>query len=273
MMNTTAHVMNGQTTDNSFTKQTTLPGMKPVNRKPGSPTEKQDQIIQSSMEEDMDCWEQKIVRMFRIVCLVSVSFLIFACAENKNSLPYYNTPDFTPLFISENDAVKKINHQINDFSFTDQNNQIISQKEVEGKIHVANFFFTSCGLICPRMTNNMKLVQKEFMNDNQVDILSFSVTPWIDDVKKLNEYASLNEITSPTWHLLTGNKSSIYQLARQSYFAEEELGFTKDSTEFLHTEHFLLVDKTKRIRGIYNGTLELDVQQLIADIHSLKKEP
>ncbi len=220
----------------------------------------------------MDCWVQKIARMYRIVCFVSVSFLVCACAEKKNGLPYYNTPNFTPQFISESDAPKKINHRINDFSFTDQRNQVISQKEIEGKIHVANFFFTSCGLICPKMTNNMKLVQKEFMNDKQVDILSFSVTPWIDDVNKLNEYAGLNEITSSNWHLLTGNKASIYQLARQSYFAEEELGFSKDSTEFLHTEHFLLVDKTKRIRGIYNGTLELDVLQLIIDIKALKKE-
>src|SRR5258706_13200894 len=129
------------------------------------------------MEGDMDCWAQKIVRMFRIACFASVSLLIFACAEKKNSLPYYNTPDFTPQFISGNDAVKKINHQIADFSFIDQHNQIISQKEIDGKIHVANFFFTSCGLICPRMTNNMKLVQKEFMNDKQVAILSFTVTP------------------------------------------------------------------------------------------------
>lgn len=219
----------------------------------------------------MDCWVQKTVRMFRIVFL-GVSVLLFSCGRDENRLPYYNTPDFSPQFISESEARRKINHQIGDFSFIDQHNQAVSQKNVEGKIHVANFFFTSCGLICPRMTSHMKLVQKEFCRDDNVAILSFSVTPWIDDAAKLNEYAKLNEINSKNWHLLTGNKASIYQLARQSYFAEEELGFTKDSTEFLHTEHFLLVDKNKRIRGIYNGTLELDVQQLIEDIKTLKKE-
>lgn len=197
---------------------------------------------------------------------------MFSCGRDEHRLPYYNTPDFSPQFISESEAQEKINHQIGDFSFIDQHHQAVSQKNVEGKIHVANFFFTSCGLICPKMTNNMKLVQKEFSSDNNVAILSFSVTPWIDDATKLNEYAKLNEINSMNWHLLTGNKTAIYQLARQSYFAEEELGFTKDSTEFLHTEHFLLIDKSKRIRGIYNGTLELDVQQLIADIKTLKKE-
>jgi protein SCO1/2 len=222
------------------------------------------------MEEDMGCLVPRIAKMWRIACL-SASIALLSC-DGDHRLPYYNTADFSPQFISEKKAGERIDHHIDDFSFIDQHAQLISQKDVEGKIHVANFFFTSCGLICPRMTNNLKLVQKEFFNDDNVSILSFSVTPWIDDTKKLNEYASLNEITSSNWHLLTGNKASIYHLARQSYFAEEEIGFTKDSTEFLHTEHFLLVDKTKRIRGIYNGTLELDVQQLIEDIKTLKKE-
>lgn len=218
----------------------------------------------------MACSGQKIVKMFRIAFLY-VSVVVISCSGEQR-LPYYNTPDFSPAFISPTEAQEKINHTISDFSFHDQHNQVVSQKDIENKIHVANFFFTNCGLICPKMTTNMKLVQKEFPNDPGVAILSFSVTPWVDSPARLEEYATLNEIKSPHWHLLTGDKSSIYQLARQSYFAEEELGFTKDSTEFLHTEHFVLVDKTKRIRGIYNGTLELDVRQLIEDIKTLKKE-
>ena len=86
------------------------------------------------------------------------------------------------------------------------------------------------------------------------------------------EYAAKNGIDNPRWHLLTGSKATIYDLARRSYFAEEEPGFTKDSTEFLHTEHFLLVDKNKRIRGIYNGTLQTEIQQLIEDIRVLRRE-
>lgn len=218
----------------------------------------------------MGCLVQKIAGMFRTAFLC-VSVVVASCNERQR-LPYYNTPDFSPQFISENEAQEKITHTIRDFSFLDQHNQAVSQKDVENKIHIANFFFTSCGLICPKMTHNMKLVQKEFSNDPNVAILSFSVTPWIDNPRKLEEYANLNDIQSSNWHLLTGDKTSIYQLARQSYFAEEELGFTKDSTEFLHTEHFMLVDPTKRIRGIYNGTLELDVLQLIEDVKTLKKE-
>jgi protein SCO1/2 len=199
----------------------------------------------------------------------------FGCnpLETNPGLPYYNTPDFTPVFIESADGVaEKIPHTIGDFAFRDQNNATISQKDIEGKIHVADFFFTSCGVICPTMTKHLKMVEKAFPNDKNLVLLSYSVTPWIDSVARLKKYSEANGIQSKNWHLLTGRKSEIYQLARQSYFAEEELGFSKDSTEFLHTEHFLLVDKQKRIRGIYNGTLELEMQQLIADIKTLQQE-
>lgn len=155
---------------------------------------------------------------------------------------------------------------------TDQHGKTITEKDVEGKIHVANFIFTSCGSICPVMTSHMKLVQDTYKNNNNVVILSYTVTPWIDSVAKLKKYAQANEITSPNWHLLTGNKNDIYTLARKSYFAEEDLGFTKDSSDFLHTEHILLIDKSKRIRGIYNGTLQLEIEQMIKDIGTLLKE-
>lgn len=122
------------------------------------------------------------------------------------------------------------------------------------------------------MTSHMKKISDTYSADSSVVLLSYSVTPWIDDVARLKEYAALNEINSVQWHLLTGKKSDIYQLARQSYFAEEAIGFTKDSTEFLHTEHFILVDPSLRIRGIYNGTLELEIEQLIKDIRTLKEE-
>ena len=211
--------------------------------------------------------------MYRIVLLISCSFLIFSCSNKQKVLPYYNTPDFTPLFIKNDKEVEqKVIHTIANFSFLNQNNQYINQQNVEGKIHVANFFFTSCGSICPKMTNHMKLVQKAFLNDTTIQLLSYTVTPWIDSVQKLKVYAEANEIKATNWQLLTGSKAAIYELARQSYFAEEDLGFTKDSTEFLHTEHFILVDKTKRIRGIYNGTLLLEIQQLVKDIQLLKQE-
>ncbi len=196
------------------------------------------------------------------------------CTDNQSddtTLPYYNEPNFTPVFIENLATVpSKIPHTISDFSFLNQDSLSISQKNIDGKIHVANFIFTSCGSICPTMTKNMKTVSDSFKND--VVFLSYSVTPWIDKPSVLKKFKAKNKIENPYWHFLTGSKSAIYQLARKAYFAEEDLGFSKDSTEFLHTEHFILVDKTKRIRGIYNGTLALEMQQLIEDIKTLKRE-
>lgn len=199
--------------------------------------------------------------------------VLISCNRTKVQLPYYNTPDFTPVFIQNRQLISdSIPHTISDFSFTNQEGKTITGKDVEGKIHIADFIFTSCGSICPTLTHNLKKVSEYFKNDSTVCILSFSVTPWIDTVPKLKAYKEKNGITNKQWHFLTGNQSEIYRLARTSYFAEEDLGFTKDSTAFLHTEHILLIDKTKRIRGIYNGTLQLDIDQLIQDIQTLSKE-
>jgi protein SCO1 len=197
---------------------------------------------------------------------------MFGCSQvsQQDALPYYNTPDFTPSFFTDSKSAElKIDHTIGRFSFHDQHGDAVTDQDIEGKIHVASFMFTSCISICPVMTKNMKVLQREFRGNPHVQMLSYSVTPWIDSVGRLREYAIENDIVAPNWHLLTGNRAQVYALARQSYFAEEDLGFTKDSTEFLHTEHVILVDKSKRIRGIYNGTLELEILQLADDIRTL----
>ena len=195
------------------------------------------------------------------------------CSSDATQIPYYNTPDFTPTFLSENQELKNtITHQISDFSFVNQYKQIITNKEIEGKVHVANFMFTSCTSICPDMTGNMKLVEEAFFNDERVAVLSYSVTPWIDTPDKLLDYVKFNDIKTNNWHFLTGSKNDIYSLARESYFAEESIGFSKDSTDFLHTEYFILVDKNKRIRGVYNGTLMLESKQVVEDIKILLEE-
>lgn len=214
---------------------------------------------------------RKIVLTLWTACLLGCS--IIACQQQPDYLPYYNSPSFDPIFISNKDELsQEVSHTIGDFEFTNQNGQQISQRDIEGKIHVANFIFTTCSSICPKMTSHMKTVSTTFYNHPEVTILSYSVTPWIDEVPVLKTYADDNNITANNWHLLTGNRTKIYALARQSYFAEEDLGFTKDSTEFLHTEHFILVDRNKRIRGIYNGTLALEIKQLTDDINTLLKE-
>jgi protein SCO1/2 len=115
----------------------------------------------------------------------------------------------------------------------------------------------------------MKRIEKAFHENNKVELISFSVTPWIDDVRTLKRFSENYEISSANWSLLTGDKESIYSLARKSFFAEESIGYNKDSKEFLHTEHFILIDEKGRIRGIYNGTLPLEADQCIEDIRAL----
>jgi len=221
----------------------------------------------------MGYWELKIAEMYRIVFLLLSSILIGCSHQQAVKLPYYNSPDFTPMFIKQTkDVEQKITHTIADFSFLDEDSVIVSQTFIEGKIHVANFMFTSCGSICPTMTSNMKIVADSLKNDDKIVFVSYSVTPWIDQPFVLKRYKVKHGIKNTNWHFLTGPKRDIYSLARKSYFAEEDIGFSKDSSEFLHTEHFILVDKSKRIRGIYNGTLTLEMQQLIDDIKTLELE-
>lgn len=212
--------------------------------------------------------------MLRTIVLISCLYILIACENksSKNALPYYNTSQFDPYFLNSLEAEKQINHVIDDFKMTDQHNQTITQKDIEGKIHIANFFFTSCGSICPKMTNNLITVEDKFRNEKDIVLLSYTVTPWQDSVPALKNFAKKYKITASNWHLLTGKKEEIYKLARQSYFAEENIGFAKDTSEFMHTEHLLLVDKNKKIRGIYNATLQLEIQQLIKDVIILKDE-
>lgn len=211
----------------------------------------------------------KILEVF-IVILFILPF-ISGCSGNKISeLPYYNTPDFTPVWVS-NDEAESI-HRISDFSFTDQDGKQISGDEFKGKIHVANFFFTTCPGICPSMTKNLMKIQKEFSNSDDIKLVSYSVMPWIDSTVLLKNYEKTFDIKNGMWYLLTGSTSDIYELARRSYFAEERAGYNSDSSEFLHTEHVLLVDKKGHLRGIYNGTLPLDAERMIEDIKILIKE-
>ncbi len=188
------------------------------------------------------------------------------------SLPFINQPDFTPEWIKASDSNYSSIHQIPKFSFTNQDNQPVTEKTVEGKIYVANFIFTRCNNICPKMTSNMDILQQEFKEDEEVIFLSHSVTPEMDSVPVLKKFATEKGVKSGKWHLLTGNKDEIYELAKQQYYAGDTIGFYQKRNEFLHTENFILVDKHRRIRGVYNGTLRIEMDRLIEDIGTLKLE-
>lgn len=187
-------------------------------------------------------------------------------------LPFYDEATFTPHWISPNDRELDSFHRISPFSLTNQEGDLVTEKSFRDKIYVVDFFFTICPGICPKMTTNMMLLQDKFINDDEILLLSHSVNPEQDSVPVLKRYAEENGILSHKWHLVTGTQQEIYTLGRQDYFVEEDLGLTKENDDFLHTENFVLIDKNRHIRGIYNGLNKAAINQLIADIGTLKKE-
>ncbi|WP_239540707.1 SCO family protein [Spongiivirga citrea] len=215
--------------------------------------------------------KSKVILLLSIICL-------FSCKESQennsrvDTLPYYNEATFTPHWFSPGDKRLDNFHKISNFRLTNQEGKIITEKSFEDKIYVADFFFTVCPGICPRMTANMMQLQDEFLEDDDVFLLSHSVTPESDSVPVLKSYAEAKGILSHKWHLVTGMQQEIYKLGRRDYFVEEDLGLSKEEDEFLHTENFVLVDKNRHIRGIYNGLNKTSVKQLITDIHTLKSE-
>lgn len=206
---------------------------------------------------------------------ILILVLFFISCKNKQAeegLPFINKPDFTPEWIDRDDPAYASIHSVPAFSFIDQDGKTITEETVKGKIYVTDFFFTRCGSICPKMTTHMKLLQEKFKNNPDVIFLSHSVTPELDSVQALKEYAEENGIISGKWHLLTGDKEKIYSIARREYFAGDTIGYYQTGDEFLHTENFILVDKQRRVRGVYNGTLALEMDRLSEDINTLLKE-
>ena len=198
-------------------------------------------------------------------------FLAACQPEKTTALPYYNDPFFTPQWISEEDEQLDTFHRISPFSLLNQGGDTVTNSTFANKIYVADFFFTRCPGICPKMTENMAVVQEAFFNDADVLLISHSVTPNQDSVEVLKEYAKIKGVQSGKWHLVTGNRAEIYALGRNDYFVEEDLGLNKKEADFIHTENFVLVDNKGHIRGIYNGLNNTSVHQLIADIRQLKK--
>ena len=208
--------------------------------------------------------------VFGIISVIIIA-LIYNTLNVYQPLSIYQPAMVSTELVDSTIQYQKKYHKIANFSLINQNGKTITQDDYKGKIYVADFFFTTCQTICPIMTDNMAEIQAKYSNDNEVMLLSHSVTPQIDSVAQLKRYAKLKGVNDRKWNLVTGDKKQIYDLARKSYLAVKDNEYGGDF-DMIHTENFMLIDKKKQIRGFYDGTKKEDIKKLFKDIKILKKE-
>ena len=197
---------------------------------------------------------------------------------NRKDLPIITPRDVNPELVDSTVQHIGYKHTIAPFKFINQNGKVITNKDYKGKIYVADFFFTTCQTICPKMTTNMTWLQDQIKNNPKVKLLSHTVFPDEDTVEVLKRYAKERGVIDSKWNLVTGKKEEIYKIARQSYLVVKT-GKPEELYDMVHTENFVLVDQKGRIRGFYDGTL-LDeekegvknVKQLLEDIEFLSNQ-
>ncbi len=205
---------------------------------------------------------------------VTITYFMIKPSKEK-SLPVINPVDVKQEMVDPELLRIGYGHKIGNFSFLNQDGIVITQQDVKGKVFVAEYFFTTCGTICPIMNVQMQRVHKAFQANNNVRILSFTVDPKVDTVAQMKRYAVAHGADAKSWFFLTGTQEKLYELARKSFFvlkpAETENQGDVGS-DFIHTNNFVLVDKEMRIRGYYDGTNSKEVDELIGDIALLVKE-
>ena len=187
-------------------------------------------------------------------------------ADSEFELPVFTPADLRPTLVHPS-LIGKTTHIIPEFSFINQYGDNITQENVQNKIYIANFFFTSCPSICIDLTNNLKIVQDAFEHD-EIIILSHSVDPEVDTISRLMKYQNINQINGKNWFLLRGEIEEIIKMAQLGYFAIASVENHVENS-LIHTENIILIDSSQRIRGIYNGTSELEMNYLIDDIKKL----
>ena len=195
---------------------------------------------------------------------------MYLLVNKKTELPIFNPIDFNPELVDVPIQGINENHTVSDFELINQNGKVITQSDYNDKIYVTDFFFTRCPSICPIMSTNMEKLQNTFRKENEVMFLSMSVTPEMDSVPILKKYAEKNGVIDAKWNVTTGDKKHIYNLARKSYFAAVDQG-DGGLQDFIHTPNFILIDRKKRIRGVYDGTKEEEVKRITQDIKRLLK--
>ncbi len=178
-------------------------------------------------------------------------------------------PTYGPVQV--NPKGDTISHRVGAFSFVNQFGESINEKNFEGAVYVADFFFTTCQSICPIMSNALLKVQKAYSNNPRVKIISHTVMPETDSLEVLKAYSDKMKARKGKWEFVTGNKKDLYHMARNEYFIVEDKG-NSDENDFIHTQMFALVDRNKQIRGYYDGTDSLDVERLIKEIKMVERE-
>ncbi len=204
--------------------------------------------------------------MMRLIAFLILVFsgLVFTGCNNNNKLTVYGprTPGKT--------TSDSLDYTVPPYTFLDQDGNTVDSTTTRNKIYVADFFFTSCPSICPKMMKEMSLVYDKYKNNNEVVILSYSIDPQRDTVARLKNYEKKLGIDSHRWHLLTGNKDSIYRMADKYLVSAHE---DPDAAGgYIHDGNFILMDKQNRIRGYYDGTKEDAVEKLMGDMDVLLKE-
>lgn len=196
--------------------------------------------------------------------------IIYSVLKPVEILPVYQPSAVSAALVSQEIRHQKKYHTISNFRLTNQNGQTVTQDTYEGKIYVADFFFTTCQTICPIMTSNMVELQDKLANNPDVLLLSHTVMPEIDTVAQLKKYALQKKVNTAQWNLVTGSKQEIYDLARKQYLVAKEN--PDDPLGLVHTENFVLIDTQKRIRGFYDGTQVKEMDRILHDIGVLQNQ-
>ncbi|MEQ9286804.1 MAG: SCO family protein [Cyclobacteriaceae bacterium] len=202
-----------------------------------------------------------------------VVLICFACSssQSEDKLPILGRQQIVERTEGAQTLYDTIPHTVADFSFVDQDSSIITNETFEGKVYVSDFFFTSCPTICPLMKKQMLRVYDRFLNDDRVGILSHTIDPSYDNVEILKKYSERLGVKSSKWHFVTGNEDDIFTIGEKSYMVTAGADESAPGG-YIHSGAFLLVDTKKRIRGVYDGTIEEEVEVLMNDIERLLKE-
>jgi protein SCO1/2 len=218
---------------------------------------------------------KKILAIFvLLVIFVPLAYFIMNPSKEKK-LPIINPIDVNEEMVDPTLLQIGIGHSIGAFEFENQDGVLISNKEVKGKVYVAEYFFATCKSICPIMNRQMQRIQSAYEKDKRLKLLSFTVDPDNDTPEKLKKYAQDHHYIKGKWHFLTGKKEDLYRLARKSYFVlkpSEAQNLGDAGSDFIHTNNFVLIDQKQRIRGYYDGTNPKEVSQLIHDIGLVLEE-